>query len=374
MPGAGRLQFVFGLVRAAAPVRRDPRGVIAALVAAAAIGHGPAARAADLPRDPRQVENAAAETQAEMKPYTDVVANTDVSFDMVPIPGGTFLMGSASNEPGHKSDEEARHEVEIAPFWMGRCEVTWNQYDAWALNLDRRRRQTTGAEITESEQRADAVTRPTKAYRPMDFDMGKDGYPAISMTQLAAKTYCRWLSEKTGRYYRLPTEAEWEYACRAGTSTAYSFGDDPAQLDQYAWHAGNSGDRYRKVGTKRPNPWGLYDMHGNVCEWTLDAYTPAGYREFAGKTARNPLLLPKAEYPHAVRSGAWTDDADRQRSAARLGSDKHWKDQDPNLPQSIWYFTDAQFLGFRVVRPLVEPTAEQKAKLWDAGVDQPVDN
>jgi formylglycine-generating enzyme required for sulfatase activity len=111
-------------------------------------------------------------------------------------------------------------------------------------------------------------------------------------------------------------------------------------------------------------------MHGNVCEWTLDQYVPSGYQEFAGKLSVNPIVIPKTLYPQAVRGGAWTSDPDALRSAARLGSHKDWKQQDPQLPQSIWYFTDAQFLGFRVVRPLVEPSAEEKAKIWDAGADK----
>ncbi len=261
-----------------------------------------------------------------------------------------------------------QHEVEISPFWMGKCEVTWNEYDVWTFALDVERRKVFKVPVSDREKVADGVTRPTKPYTDMTFGMGKDGYPAISMTQLAARTYCKWLSEKTGRYYRLPTEAEWEYACRAGTNTDYSFGNGAAQLGDFAWYADNAGDGYHKVGKKKPNPWGLYDMHGNVAEWTLDQYIP-GYQEFAGKVSVNPLVIPKTVYPEAVRGGAWSNDPEELRSAARLGSHKDWKQQDPQLPQSIWYFTDATFLGFRVVRPLVEPSAEEKAAKWDAGVE-----
>ncbi|HTU24947.1 MAG TPA: SUMF1/EgtB/PvdO family nonheme iron enzyme [Pirellulales bacterium] len=304
-----------------------------------------------------------------MRPYTEVIANTTVHFDLVPIPGGKFSMGSPADEPGHRADESPRHEVEVAPFWMGKHEVTWDEFDTWSFALDAKRRKAFKVAPSDLEAKADAVTRPTLPYREMSFDMGKVGCPAICMTQLAAKTYCQWLSEKTGRYYRLPTEAEWEFACRAGSDAAYSFGNDASQIDDFAWHRGNSQDRYHPVGQKKPNSFGLYDMHGNVAEWTLDAFTAAGYGQPAG-VAVNPVALPNSVYPQTVRGGSWIDPVDRLRSAARLGSDRSWKRRDPQLPQSIWYFTDAPFVGFRIVRPLTEPPEAEKARLFDAGNEE----
>jgi formylglycine-generating enzyme required for sulfatase activity len=327
------------------------------------------ARAADAPAK-TTVGLAHPKSEAEMKPYTDAIANTEVTFDLVPIPGGKFVMGSPDSEVGRKDDEGPQHEIEIQPFWMGKCEVTWNEYEIWMFNLDIQRRDLNKVAATEDEKHADAVTRPTKPYTDMTFGMGKEGFPAICMTQLAAKTYCQWLTAKTGHYYRLPTEAEWEYACRAGSKAAYSFGDDPQKLGEYAWYFDNSEDAYHKVGKKKPNSWGLHDMHGNVAEWVLDQYIPDYYRQFAGKRSKNPWAIPTKLYPQAVRGGSWDDDPARLRSAARRGSHKDWKQQDPQLPQSIWYFTDALFLGFRIVRPLREPTAEEKAKIWDAGANE----
>jgi formylglycine-generating enzyme required for sulfatase activity len=160
----------------------------------------------------------------------------------------------------------------------------------------------------------------------------------------------------------LPTEAEWEYACRAGTTTAYSFGNDPAHLDQYAWFYDNSEDKYHKVAQKKPNPWGLYDMHGNAAEWVVDQYAEDAYRRRAGKTADNPLEPGRGEYGRIVRGGSWDDDAAGCRSAARRASKKDWKQHDPRLPPSIWYLTDASFVGFRVVRPFRVPAPEDAKK------------
>ncbi|MEO8494218.1 MAG: SUMF1/EgtB/PvdO family nonheme iron enzyme, partial [Planctomycetota bacterium] len=154
-----------------------------------------------------------------------------------------------------------------------------------------------------------------------------------------------------------------EYACRAGTTTAYSFGDDASQLEDYAWFYDNS-EQYAKVGTKKPNPWGLHDMHGNVSEWVLDQYISDFYASEEGRAER-PLAIPTTVDPRVVRGGGWDDDADRLRSAVRIGSSLEWKQQDPQLPQSIWYLTDALSVGFRVVRPLIDPSEEEKETKWD---------
>jgi len=249
---------------------------------------------------------------------------------------------------------------------MGKTEITWEQFEVWMFDLDIQRRELMGVQGNARDKAADEyqLTQPTPPYVDMTFNMGKFGYPAISMTQLAARVYCMWLSEKTGRYYRLPTEAEWEYACRAGTDTAYHFGNDPKKLDDYAWYFDNVEEKYEKVGQKKPNAWGLHDMHGNVAEWVLDQYTPDGYPPADG-LLDNPLAAPTTLFPRAVRGGSWLDDAEKLRSAARAGSTEDWKKQDPQIPKSIWYHTDAVHVGFRIVRPLNVPVAQERKAKWD---------
>jgi formylglycine-generating enzyme required for sulfatase activity len=315
-----------------------------------------------LPQPPPGNPAAEAKNQKGMKAYTEKIPGTDVSFGMVPIPGGSLKMGSPAGEKGRNSDEGPQVKIKIEPFWMEKHEVTWNQYELWGLGLDKQRREAKQTASSSWDKLADAVAIPTKPYSDMTFGMGKDGFPAVCMTQFAAKMYCKWLSAKTGHYYRLPTEAEWEYACRAGKSTAYSFGDDPKKLGDYAWYSENSDEKYHKVGLKKPNPWGLYDMHGNVAEWCVDEYVADRYKQLAAHAVENPLVMVTKMYPQVVRGGAWTDEAPLARSAARRGSSKEWKQQDPQIPQSIWYHTDADFVGFRVVRPLRVPSPEEAAR------------
>jgi formylglycine-generating enzyme required for sulfatase activity len=307
---------------------------------------------------------------SDMKPYTNTIPESTVNYAMIPIREGEYRMGSPESEPKSAADEHPQHKVKVEPFWIEQKEVTWNEYELWMYPDETKPHSPNGTTNYTDGDVADAVSRPTKPYVEMSFGMGKDGFPAISMTQHAANKYCEWLSAKTGHFYRLPTEAEWEYACRAGTTTAYSFGDDPAKLGEYAWFGDNSDLKYQKVGKKKPNPWGLFDMHGNVAEWCLDQYDPDYYKQFAGKVTTDPWNVASKPYPHSVRGGSWSDDADRLRSAARTNSVPAWKMQDPQLPKSIWYLTDAQFVGFRIIRPLKVPSAQEMYKYWNSGVEK----
>jgi formylglycine-generating enzyme required for sulfatase activity len=313
-----------------------------------------------------EVVGSEASTPEEMKPYDEQVEQASVQFKMLPIPGGTFSMGSPEEEEGRGESEGPQHKVTVSPFWMSETEISWDVYDVWATDIDITRREIMGLPSSPRDVFADKyqLSQPTKPYTDMTFGMGKSGYPAICMTQHAARTFCKWLSTKTGRYYRLPTEAEWEYACRAGTTTAYSFGDDAADLDDYAWYFDNTDGGYEKVGTKKPNPWGLHDMHGNVAEWVLDQFDEEGYESVLEQEI-DPLNVPLELYPRVVRGGAWDQFPEDCRSAARQGSDEEWKKQDPQIPKSIWYHTDALHVGFRIVRPLRVPSLEARRSKWE---------
>ncbi len=314
------------------------------------------------------LEKEAIKAFADMKPYTNTIPGTKVTYVMIPIPGGKFRMGSPDSEPGRLGDEGPVREVTISPFWMAKFETTWNEYEIFMYPDDERKLRADNPTAEYVNAVSDAVTRPSKPYMEMSFGMGKDGFPAISMTQHAANKYCHWLSAKTGHFYRLPTEAEWEYACRAGTTGAYSFGDDPAKIAEYAWFEENSDFKYQKVGRKKPNPWGLHDMHGNVVEWCLDQYEES--YDPVKTLLTDPWHRATKPYPHVARGGSFDDPPDRLRSAARRGSSKDWKMRDPQLPKSIWWLTDAQFLGFRIVRPLQVPPANQLQQYWTSGVER----
>jgi len=252
--------------------------------------------------------------------YAEKIPGSDITINMVPINGGTFLMGSPPNKEGRNVDEGPQKEVKVNSFWMGAYEITWEQYSQF---LDEKSENIKSREVTlkdGSKIMVDGVSTATPMYIDMSFGMGRQGFPAINMTQYAAMMYARWLFAKTGHFYRLPTEAEWEYACRSGSKTAYYFGNDPKELDKFAWFKGNSGDGYKKVGTKAPNAFGLYDMHGNVSEWTADQYHKDYFKKLKGNPVDNPYFKPTTLYPRSVRGGSWMDDALDLRSAKRQGS------------------------------------------------------
>ncbi len=329
----------------------------------------------------QKITAAAVKREADMILYTNQVqvidrnqrrytlhdATNELNVVMVPIKGGEFMMGSSRNEAGHRDDEAPLHRVRISPFWMQDTEVTWEQYEPFMLNVEKEN----SSWIPTIREPSDAVAKPTKPYLEYSFGMGKVDRPALAMTQHAANKFCEWLSAKTGHFYRLPTEAEWEYACRAGSTNAYSFGDDVAKLDQYAWYAENSDEKYHPIRKKKPNAWGLYDMHGNVAEWCLDQYDPEFYLRGKDTVMIDPWNKATKPYPHVVRGGAWGEEMgspEDLRSAARAKSRREWK-TDPNLPPSIWYADSSKCVGFRIVRPLKVPTEQEMYQYWNSGVE-----
>ena len=208
------------------------------------------------------------------------------------IPPGTFTMGSPPGEDGRYDDEGPQHSVEITkPFYLGTYPVTRGQFAAFVQDDGYR---------TEAETANDKSTwrNPFGSYNQTDDD------PVVEVTWNDAGKFCAWLSKKEGKPCELPTEAEWEYACRAGTTTAFSFGDDPKALGDYAWYANNSGNHTHPVGVKAPNPWGLYDMHGDVWQWCADNYDKDYY-------AKSPIKDPKdtnSGQSRVLRGGSWNGD------------------------------------------------------------------
>jgi len=260
--------------------------------------------------------------QSEEKEYA-VDLGHGVNLEMVWVPGGSFQMGSPDSENGHMIDESPVHTVELDGFWMGRYEVTNAQYRCF---------------------QEDHTSRSFEG-----FDFNGDTQPAIYVSWNDAIAFCGWLSGKTGHGYTLPTEAQWEYACRAGTATARFWGDDEQSMGQYAnaadrtleqhfpgWRVADTTDGYvmtAPVGSFKPNAFGLYDMIGNVWEWCLDWYDSSFYSK-AEARERNPVNEATAEM-RVVRGGSGGDWPASNRSAFRFR-------QSP----------DTRDIGFRVCRPL----------------------
>jgi formylglycine-generating enzyme required for sulfatase activity len=248
--------------------------------------------------------------ESEFKAYTEAIPNHLVKFEMLPIPEGTIDLPDPKT-PGKTAT------VKLKRFWMAKTEVLWDLYDIYAFRLDQ--------SDEEKAKNADAESRPSKPYGAPDRGFGHQGYPAISMHQNAAEHFCKWLSAKTGKKYRLPTEAEWEYAARAGGPAKKVEGSD---LESIAWFWDNSDDKTHPAGQLKPNAWGLVDMLGNVSEW---------------------VVMPEGSKP-AVAGGSWRDKADKVHSGFRDFYTPDWQAQDAHTPKSRWWLSDGPHIGMRVVR------------------------
>jgi len=308
-----------------------------------------------------------------MVPYTQRIPGTDIRFEMIPVPGGKFTFGSPANQPSHRDDEGPTVELSASPMWVAKTEVRWDMYKEYMRMYGVFKKfQARGERVVNDNNMADAVTAPTELYEPsFTYEYGKDPQqPAVTMTQYAAQQFTKWLSLMTDIQYRLPTEAEWEYAARAGTETAYSWGDDPEKIGEYAWYFDNALDGPGLVGKKKPNAFGLHDMHGNAAEWTVNEYTPEGYQWMVeGKIsdATRAARWPDLPWPCVARGGSWEMDPPDLRSASRLASDdEEWKFEDPNYPRSPWWFTSdpSRGVGFRLFRSLEPLPPAQINKFW----------
>lgn len=240
--------------------------------------------------------------------------------ELVSLPGGRYRMGSPADEPEHDLTEGLRHGVRIPPFAIGRFEVTVAEYQvcvsagvcagpAWQV------------------QNHPGTQDPEKAFVRGLFDklgasVAVPSHPVTGVSWHMARQYTDWLSQTTGQRYHLPSETQWEYAARAGTLTRWSFGDDPAQAGTHAWLGSNSASALHPVGSHRPNPWGLHDVHGSVWEWTQDCYEHwSTYEHWDPRwdgAPRDERAWETERCPNRVmRGGSWNDGAERLRSAER---------------------------------------------------------
>jgi len=302
----------------------------------------------------------------EFANYVETIPGTSASISMIAIPGGTFTMGSPESEAFHQADEAPQRQVEVSPFFMAELEVTWDQF--WAFygeTMSEGRTPPAKVYANNSREDVDAVSGPTPPFGFPDQGWGMGDRPAITMTHYSAETFCQWLSLKTGKKYRLPTEAEWEYAARGGTSTPYFFEGEPGDytnegfwngifgadttfINRYAIYMNNSNNRSQEPVKVQANPFGLKNMLGNVMEYCSDWYAEDAYAQMQDG-AKDPKG-PDSGTEHVVRGGSYNSDAAELRCASRGHTDHDtWLRTDPQNPKSIWWYSDIKGIGFRVV-------------------------
>ncbi|MCX6327792.1 MAG: SUMF1/EgtB/PvdO family nonheme iron enzyme, partial [Bacteroidia bacterium] len=304
---------------------------------------------------------------SEFKNFTERIPKSPISFNMVAIPGGTFKMGSPADEPFRNEDEGPVRQVEISSFFMAVIEVTWDEYMTFYVQTatEGRTTDTEGLRNTRAAE-TDAISGATPPYGQPDQGWGLGQRPAISFSFQAAETYCKWLTSVTGKTYRLPTEAEWEYACRAGSANPYFFTGDPKKFEKrglkaklskndtaiintYIIYKGNSPTKTQTPDRVKPNPFGLRNMAGNVAEFCSDWYQADAYSQYPEGIIKDPKG-PEDGTEHVVRGGSFLSTADLLRSAARdYTRTGLWLKTDPQMPKSIWWYSDCYNVGFRVV-------------------------
>jgi formylglycine-generating enzyme required for sulfatase activity/nitrate/TMAO reductase-like tetraheme cytochrome c subunit len=311
---------------------------------------------------------------AEFKNYTERIPESPVSFNMIAIPGGVFKLGSPVDESFRKEDEGPVKEVEISPFFMAEIEVSWEEYLAFYAQTAAEGRSTDTEGLRNKEAReTDAISGATPPYGQPDQGWGLGKRPAISFSYHGAETYCKWISSVTGKTYRLPTEAEWEYACRAGTTEPYFFTGDPkkfektglkakfskndtAIINSYVIYKGNSPTKTRLPDQVFPNPFGLRNMSGNVAEFCSDWYQADAYSKYPEGVIKDPKGPEKGD-EHVIRGGSFLSTASVLRSAARDHTKtESWLKTDPQIPKSIWWYSDCFNVGFRLVCEFDEKT------------------
>ena len=325
--------------------------------------------------------------QGFMVPYEEQIPDSNVRLTMIPVPGGRLAVmpdhSTARRMSGDTPDDaqpwrpppfKPSHFVTVAPFWIGKYEITWGQFEPYAdlypVFCEFRNLRFRNWHLLED---VDAVTVPTELYVPDYHFLGlSKRLPVTGLTQFSARQYTKWLSQLSARQYRLPAEAEWEYACRAGTTTQYSWGDDMSQVSKYAVVFSGGREQPDEVGTRQPNPWGLYDMHGNMAEWVLDGHSIKGIPKSNSGELVDLVRWPTAIHSRVVRGGWWETDAHGCRSASRMGSLESWSDDDPGRPVSPWWHCDgpAQGIGFRIARSLDRLPEEVLHRVWDPDCEE----